>query len=50
MRSSTRILSALNIFVGTSVLALGAWMPDEKILRVPLWLMIALLTGMLLDR
>jgi hypothetical protein len=50
MCSSTRTLMALNLFIGCSVIVLGTWMPDAQSLRVPLWLTVAAISAVLVDR
>jgi uncharacterized membrane protein len=50
MRPSTRTIITLNLFVGFAIFSLAAWMPEAKMSRVPLWLLIAAFTGILLDR
>lgn len=50
MRSSTRTIMALNLFVGSAVVVLGAWVPDAQAVRMPLWLTVAALSAVLVDR
>jgi len=50
MRASSRTMMTLNLFLGCVVLVLGTWMPEEKMVRMPLWLAVAAFTGILLDR
>jgi hypothetical protein len=41
---------ALNLFVGAAVLVFDSWMPQAQAARVPLWLVVAELSAVLVDR